>query len=523
MLAIEPQNAELHFLLATLAEQSGDLEGAAEAYRRVLQLAARFLPAVVNLAACLHDLQLHLDSEKVYRVALDIDPSLPAVRQNLAQVLTALRRPREAMPHLEFLARQSGSALAYGELAETCDQAGERDLALKYFREAMGRTAVKAPFHVKMATVELARGAWKAARNHLEAALNADPDDGYSHMFMAQHFTPEELLGSRIAAVEAAIARSASRPLQTVRAPLEFALAYLKERQGDFVAAFAQFRRANDLYAAEAPKDDERRENVIRGELASLSPERLAACRPWGHATRQPVFVFGMPRSGTTLIEQVLVSHPEVGGLAEIELIPQLAPSLMDPNEPRVSEAAEAYLKAYPGEVRGKLRVTDKSIGSWQHIGVILLLFPEAKFINCLRHPLDTCWSIYSILFNQDSLVYAYDLERLARHYRLYCSVLDHWRHALPGRILDVRYEEMVAAPETTARRLIGHLELDWDPACLNFHETARAIRTASMGQVRRPLYRSAVGRWRRYERHLHPLRDLLGPLVDEYERNAST
>lgn len=523
MLAIEPHNPELHFLAATLAEQSGDLKGAAEAYRRVIQLTPRFLPAIVNLAACLFDLQLYLDSERLYRVALDIDPELAAVRQNLAQVLNGLRRPRDAMPHLEFLARQSGSATAYGELAEACDQAGEPELALKYFREAMGRTVVKAPFHVKMATVELARGSWAAARSHLEAALKADPDDGYSHMFLAQHFTSAELLETRIADVEAAIARSASRPLQTVRAPLEFALAHLREQQGEFDAAFAQFRRANDLYAAEAPKDDERREKLVRDELAALTPERLAARRSWGDPSRQPVFVFGMPRSGTTLIEQVLVSHPEIGGLGELELIPQLAPSMAEPSAATVAEAAAAYLKAHPSGVRKKLRVTDKSIGSWQHLGAILLLFPQAKLINCLRHPLDVCWSIYSILFNQDSLVYAYDFERLARHFRLYCEVVDHWRNAMPGRILDVRYEDMVASPKTTARRLVAHLELDWDPGCLNFHETPRAIRTASMGQVRRPLYSSAIGKWRRYERHLRPLRDLLAAQVDQYERNVGT
>jgi hypothetical protein len=165
--------------------------------------------------------------------------------------------------------------------------------------------------------------------------------------------------------------------------------------------------------------------------------------------------------------------------------------------------------------------VIDKSLGSYLELGLILLMFPNAKLINCLRHPLDVAFSAWSQYFETSAMVYTYRFDRIARHMRLYTDLIGHWRRAFPGRILDVRYEDLVTAPEATVRRSVAHLGLDWDPACLEFHNTAREVRTASIAQVRQPLYKGALGRWQAYERHLEPFKEQIKPLVAAYENGG--
>jgi hypothetical protein len=162
--------------------------------------------------------------------------------------------------------------------------------------------------------------------------------------------------------------------------------------------------------------------------------------------------------------------------------------------------------------------VIDKSLGSYLELGLILLMFPNAKLINCLRQPLDVAFSAWSQYFDTSAMVYTYRFDRIARHMRLYTDLIGHWRRAFPGRILDVRYEDLVTAPEATVRRSVAHLELDWDPACLEFHKTRREVRTASITQVRRSLYKDSLGHWQAYERHLQPLKSELGDVIAAYE-----
>jgi hypothetical protein len=228
-----------------------------------------------------------------------------------------------------------------------------------------------------------------------------------------------------------------------------------------------------------------------------------------------------MPRSGTTLIEQILASHPAIFGAGELTTlgeIAQKAPLLV-----RDSTNAEATLLAlrqlgqrYLDQV-WKLApdaraVTDKLPGNYYLLGLIHLMLPHAKIIHCLREPMDSCFSCYALLFRTGHH-YSYDLRMLGRHYLRYKKRVEHWASVLPpGRILDVRYEDNVADPEREARRMLDHLELAWDSACLRFYETERAVSTASVAQVRKPMYSSSVARWQRFEKHLGPLLEILHP-----------
>jgi tetratricopeptide (TPR) repeat protein len=515
---LEPMNPEIHFTAATVLEAGRDLANAVDAYRNVLKLRPGFLPALVNCAACLADLGELGDSIELYEVALKADPRSPVVRHNLAQALVRLNRADEAAPHLRALAAASQKAADHCALAETLDLAGDREGALAAFEEALTRGAPVAPTRVHMARVELVRGNLQAARAHLAAALEADPLDGHAHFALASNFAEPETLQARIEAAEAALSATSGEPSEIAEAPLRFALGRLNDRAGRYGAAFRHFEAGNALFADCHRDDDQRLRSRADSVMAQFTCEVLGEHREGGSNSDKPVFVFGLPRSGTTLLEQILASHSDVAGLGERDMTRWFAGYLHEPTPERLRKAADIYLAGYPEPVRGKARVIDKSLGSYLEIGLILMMFPKARLINCLRHPLDVAFSAWSQYFGTSAMVYTYSFERLAHHMQLYADIMSHWHRTFPGRILDVRYEDLVTKSEPTVRRSIAHLGLSWEPACLEFHNTPREVRTASIAQVRLPLYTDSLGHWRAYEPHLQPYMSAFDSFVTAYE-----
>jgi hypothetical protein len=226
-----------------------------------------------------------------------------------------------------------------------------------------------------------------------------------------------------------------------------------------------------------------------------------------------------MPRSGTTLVEQILASHPDVYGAGEAHALRACVREALPPDpgdyalptglatlsreafQP-VARRYSAWLDSVAPEAK---RITNKLPGNMVFVGLMALLYPQAKIIHVSREPMDTCLSCYSKLFTTGH-PFAYEQAELGRFYRMYDALMAHWRTALPGRMLELRYEDLVADVEGQARRLVAHLELPWDEACLRFHESSRVVRTASLAQVRRPIYKDSVQRWKRYQKELAPL-----------------
>jgi hypothetical protein len=257
-----------------------------------------------------------------------------------------------------------------------------------------------------------------------------------------------------------------------------------------------------------------------------------------GEQSRLPIFVIGMPRSGTTLIEQILASHPQVFGAGELALFDQAAGALRDslPGQPPYPDMAEAmsgedfgkvgaiYLERLTQLAPDAHRIVDKMPGNFLLAGLIHLALPNATIIHAVRDPVDTCVSCYSLLFNDQK--YSYDLSELGRYYWHYQSLMAHWHGVLPpGRILDVRYEELIGDLEGVARRIVAQCGLPWDERCLDFHRTSRMVNTPSATQVRKPIYRSSIGRWRRYKALLSPLLAELGktePFQDSFGSSSA-
>ena len=258
---------------------------------------------------------------------------------------------------------------------------------------------------------------------------------------------------------------------------------------------------------------------------AVFTRELISAKSGGGDSSPMPIFVIGMPRSGTTLVEQIIASHPAVHGAGELQALNDVILTVRGPDGntilypefvPAIDRLALQQIGArYVALVRrlaqGRPRVTDKMPSNYYFAGLIHLALPNATVIHTLRDPVDTCVSCFSKLFSAQQN-HTYDLGELGRYYKRYERLMAHWRRVLPpGRILDVRYEEVVADLDSAARRIIAHCALPWDERCLSFHETGRPVRTASATQVRKPIYSSAVGRWRVYGDELQPLLDALG------------
>jgi hypothetical protein len=254
----------------------------------------------------------------------------------------------------------------------------------------------------------------------------------------------------------------------------------------------------------------------------------LVAGASSGDASPLPVFVVGMPRSGTTLVEQILASHPAAHGAGELNdfnvLVDRMAGSrgkaFRYPEDSpalttdQLRALGHAYVEGLRRRAPGAERVTDKMPGNFLFLGLIHLALPRARIIHVLRDPPDTCLSCYSKLFTAEQN-FTYDLGELGRYYRKYTELMAHWRDVMPeGRMLEIRYEDVIADLEGSARQLIEHCGLDWDPSCIAFHKSQRPVRTASAAQVRRPIYRTSLGRWRAYEPHLAPLLAELGVLA---------
>ncbi|MBT6095176.1 MAG: tetratricopeptide repeat protein [Rhodospirillaceae bacterium] len=307
------------------------------------------------------------------------------------------------------------------------------------------------------------------------------------------------------------------------RMHLGFALGKALEDSAEFDVAFPYLADANRLKRQTLKFDIKAHQSAIEDLIRVFDVNFLAQRGSVGNADERPIFVLGMPRSGTTLVEQILASHNAVFGAGELEDLSQIIAGSIPgfPSGTGMLPAAafdsigRQYVDRLSQNASSAKRVTDKMPRNFLFIGLIALILPNARIVHCRRSPMDTCLSCFTLHFPHGQ-EFSYDLAELGAYYRLYRGLMEHWHRVLPGKILDIAYEDVVADTEGKARQLVDFCGLEWDDACLNFHQTKRQVMTASATQVREPVHARSVARWRRYERFLSPLRDALGPYADE-------
>ncbi|MFO1187228.1 MAG: sulfotransferase [Alphaproteobacteria bacterium] len=336
-----------------------------------------------------------------------------------------------------------------------------------------------------------------------------------------------------IARLRAALAAQTAGPAD--RASLGFALGRALDAAGAYAEAFAAYQGANQASAAAAPAgavyDRSRHERLIR-EIGAAFPVAQAPAvdrRPESPAASPtPIFILGMFRSGSTLIEQVLARHPDVTSGGELELLPdlvrrELAPfpaSISNLTPERSQSLARQYLGGLAHRFPNARLLTDKRPDNFLYVGLIKRLMPAARIIHTVRNPLDNCLSVF-FLHLDPSLAYARDLVDIGHYYREYRRLMAHWKALYSADILDFDYDAFVREPRPSLERLLAFCGLPWDDRCLSFHEAASPVRTASVWQVREPLYARSSGRWRNYARELEPLRQFLGELAGDANRTA--
>ncbi|NLS93757.1 MAG: tetratricopeptide repeat protein [Planctomycetaceae bacterium] len=431
----------------------------------------------------------------------------------------------KAVSHLAQAARLAPSAETFGALGNGLMRAERHGEAFEALRQALSLRPDFAPACIEMGKAHLETGNTEEARKCFRKAIEHDPNRAEAYYELSRFGRFDD---ADVVAKLRELLRNEDRPVAE-RMLGRFALARHLDNQKDYNAAFGEYLRANAMKMelrgkgrpeGEAGPGEVNELEAGRRHIEVFQKEFVEARRGWGDASELPIFIVGMPRSGTTLVEQILSSHGRIHGAGELIHMSDLALSLpfrlkTDMRYPRavelLDEAMAGKLAAeYLGELHKRshsaARITDKMPTNFRHLGLIALLLPNARIVHVIRDPMDVCVSCL-----KQNLEWPFcDMQAVGRYYRAYERLMGHWKSVLPLQILDVRYEDLVANQEPESRRLIEFCGLPWDEQCLNFAETERAVQTPSKWQVRQPIYRSSVGGWRKYAEHLGPLMDAL-------------
>lgn len=479
--------------------------------------------ALGNLAISMGQHRLAVEH---HRRAVRAAPGEPGFRNDLANSLILLGDPAAALPYLrKALERAPGLRPAQLNLARAFRDLHDADRALALLNNLEANLkpeerALRVDINLERALTLLAIGDSGEARKIFRNVLAVRPGDARAldGLVTSHRATSDE---NDLDLAEAALAQPGLLPTQL--AVSYRAKGKILDDLGRYDEAFDAFRKANA--ANPAHFDIATHEAFIDTSISLFTADFMAERRDFGVATERPVFIVGLPRSGTTLVEQILASHPEVAGLGELNCIEE---SLLSAtglpvgtmsgigkiayiSAADVRRHAKAYLAATNALAGTSERAIDKMPHNFLVLGWIAMMFPRARIIHCMRDPLDLCVSLYTQYFS-DTHSYSRDLAMLGAYYRSYERLMHHWLNVISDQMMYVHYEDLVGDLEGVSRRMIQHLGLDWHPACLAYHQTRRVVQTPSRWQVKQPLYSSSIGRWRRYESHLGPLLTSLSP-----------
>jgi tetratricopeptide (TPR) repeat protein len=520
-IALQPDSAPAHSNLGSTLCDQGDFAAALASSQRAVELAPNFAEAHSNLGRALRGLGRLKDAAVSFRRSLLLDPSSAVRLTNLGDVLVDLGRFKDAETcYRDAIVLDPRFMPAHYALAARQRLAGDMQAAIECYRKILSLSPRQPVAWNDLGTALRALGRFDEAVEAFRRALELRPDfaDAYRNLANCRQLAADEAGLSRLAGL---IQRSDLSSDE--RAAAGFAMAKALDDADRFDEAFAAYQQANVAYrdAQRAASDrfdiDSLRQQM--GEtISSFTPAYFASVAGWGNPSERPVFVLGMPRSGTSLVEQIAASHSQVFGAGELgdiaELAAELAAMLDAPFRPVIRRLADAHIERLGTLGSDAERVIDKLPDNVFRLGVIATLFPAARIIVCRRDPRDVCLSCYFQKFPPGRLTFSYDLADCARRYMETERIIAHWCQVSPLKMLEVEYEALIADLEGESRRLIAFLGLDWEPACLEFQRTERTVTTASSWQVRQPLYDRSVGRWRNYQRHLTPLFRELGAAI---------
>jgi tetratricopeptide (TPR) repeat protein len=520
--AAQPSSPDAYARAGAILAVMGRYGEALEHLDRALAINPRLPEALNNRGAVLRSLDRREEALASFESALAVVPDYADARYNLAGTLMKLERFIEAIPHYEeLLALRPNSAEVHDAYAKLLGHTGRSAEALAMFTRAIELNPAYPDARANYANALIEAGRIDEAAATLEGAIRIAPDRAELYRVLAE---------TRLSAISPAHVDALEAMLEDEslsddnRMEANFALGTIRAAQDERKRSFAHFLRANAIKRSFSEYDERDTVEAFSRIAETFTTTFFDSRRRCSVESALPIFIFGMPRSGTTLIEQILASHPNVfpgGELGDFEETVNAVLAADGPIRPdamlaasceRMREIAERYLAALEKIApRGVARVTDKMPGNVRFAGLIHTILPNARMIHARRNPVDNCVSIFSIHFASE-MPWAYDLPELGRYYRAYDRLSAHWRAVLPpDSMLEVQYEDVVDDLEMEARRIVKFCGLEWDPACLEFYKTERQVKTASATQVRKPIYRTSVNRASAYGDLLKPLLDALG------------
>jgi tetratricopeptide (TPR) repeat protein len=564
--ALRPGEAQFHANLAETYRALGQFEPAVAHGRTALQLRRGYPEAQNNLGLALRASGRLQEAIDCYAAAIRLNPHFAQAHANLGMALRQAGRLPEAVPWLERATQLEPSEPAYwGYLADASSDLDRYSEAITCYERLIVLEPTK-PLHFSNLGWLLRRaGCYDEARGMYEAALRIQP--GFPEAMIGMGGLMEELglmndaqaWFRRVIAIHPADTVAAARLARTLqnqlsdhdlgdlkervahpdlseaaRAPMLFALANVLDARGDYAEAATFMRRANAAVLAENRRRSRayqisEHERLISDLIAAFQPECFARFAGAGLQTRRPVFIFGLPRSGTSLLEQILSSHSQVHGAGEINLgrldfesIPTIVNrsgsplvGLADLSAEGVYELGSRHEARLVELGRGAARVVDKMTDNYLYLGLLAILFPNASFVHSRRDLRDV--AVSCLITDFRAMRWTNHDRDIIHRFEQYLRLMDHWRTVLPAPIHEIDYEDTVNDLEAVSRRLVAACGLDWEPACLDFHQTKRPVKTSSLAQVRQPIYKNSIGRWRHYEQELGELYSALAERTSGY------
>lgn len=522
---IDENNCQYFSNLGEANRRVGKLEEALKAFDRAIVLKPDFLKGHLGAGNTLRDMGKHQEAISKFRLALAINPNFAEAYHYMGVAFLEKENLEDAIP---VLRKAVALRPAYGEaqltLANALEQDGKSEEALAIYRTILDRNPNNVSVLNNVGNILKNLGRMDEAIEAYNKALEIDPEHApaYYNLSRSQKSQGEGNETSRLEEMLKDKTLDVAR-----RVNLHFTLGKIYDDLGIYDKAFHHFESGNDLDTRGEPFNADGHSMVVNRIMAVFNKNILSSRRGMGSESDLPVFIVGIPRSGTTLAEQILSSHPLVFGAGELSEIgaianrlaeaigggnvyPEAALELDALTAVKLAERYIGHLKSLGGKA---IRVTDKMPGNFIHLGLISLLFPNAKIINCRRDPFDVSLSCYFQHFTA-IMPFSRKLSDLGRYYLDYHRLMEHWHKVLPLQILDVNYEDMIADHEGMSRKIVEFVGLEWDDKCLDFYNQERPVKTASSWQVRQPIYATSVARWQNYKKFIGPLKKIIDPIV---------
>ena len=519
-----PNQPLLFNLIGACYKEIGQLDGAVQMFQRAVSINPKYAEAFFNLGATLQALDQKDDAVENYQKAIDITPNYPDALNNLGNTLLNLGQIDSAIESLEWaVAYKHDFAEAYNNLGNAYNDSGKPEKAIKSFKKAIScnPSYEKALFNLALVFKDL--GNREEFVENIEKALALNPCWGHAHYHLSRvkNYKKKD---PQIKQIKQALESENLNSIDLIG--LNFALSKVYEDLENPKEQFKYLNQANSLRKKELNYSIKRDQKLFsRIKETFTTPPSIFNLSEFQTKPIKPIFIVGMPRSGTSLVHQILDSHSEVKGLGELNNLNKLVVPLLKSFNNDIEECfskkellllRDGYLNSHPILGIDENIIVDKMPLNFRYIGFILSCFPEAKVIHMNRDPMATCWSIYKSNWSSKGYGFSYDMNDLVKFYGQYSQLMSFWHNKFPGKIYDVCYEDLTINQELETRKLLKYCELEWDKNCLNFQNNERAVKTASSLQVREKMYQGSSDAWRKYEDNIQPLINGLEPFIKQ-------